>query len=99
MSAILLRARETLLAEIEGIQSLVERLDDLFEKAVDLLFTCRGNVICLGMGKSGIIGQKMAATLTSTGTPAIFLHPCRMLPWGPGVDHQKGHGFSHFQQW
>ena len=75
MSAILLRARETLIAEIEGIQSLVERLDVLFEKAVDLLFTCRGNVICLGMGKSGIIGQKIAATLTSTGTPAIFLHP------------------------
>ena len=75
MSAILLRAKETLLAEMEGIRNLVERLDSRFEKAVDLLYACQGTVICLGMGKSGLIGQKIAATLTSTGTPAISLHP------------------------
>lgn len=75
MSPILARARETLLLEIAGIQQFVEQLDENFEKAVDLLFECQGKVVITGMGKSGLIGQKAASTLTSTGTPAIFLHP------------------------
>lgn len=75
MSSILSRARETLFTEIEGIQNLAERLDENFERAVDLLMGCQGKVIITGMGKSGLIGQKAASTLTSTGTPTIFLHP------------------------
>ncbi|NTU58164.1 MAG: KpsF/GutQ family sugar-phosphate isomerase [Chlorobiaceae bacterium] len=52
-----------------------ERLDDSFAKAVDLMLACKGKIIISGMGKSGIIAQKIAATLSSTGTTAIFLHP------------------------
>ncbi|MBF0289574.1 MAG: KpsF/GutQ family sugar-phosphate isomerase [SAR324 cluster bacterium] len=75
MSPVLQRAKETLLIEIEGIQGLLDRLDDHFEEAIHLLFACKGKVVVTGMGKSGLIGQKIASTLTSTGTPAIFLHP------------------------
>ncbi len=75
MSSILHRAKETLLTEIQGIQDVLERLDGHFEEAIELLFACQGKVVVTGMGKSGLIGQKIASTLTSTGTPAIFLHP------------------------
>ena len=68
-------ARKVLKAELEAIEGLLERLDQRFEQAVELLFACQGRVVVTGMGKSGIIGQKIAATLASTGTPAFFLHP------------------------
>ena len=68
------RARETLEIEIAGIESLKERLDSGFEEAVLLLYSCKGKVILSGIGKSGLIAQKIASTLTSTGTPSIFLH-------------------------
>ena len=68
-------ARKVLKAELEAIEGLLERLDARFEQAVELLFACQGRVVVTGMGKSGIIGQKIAATLASTGTPAFFLHP------------------------
>ena len=74
MSPSLERARETVKIEIAGLEALIGRLDSQFEEAVNLLFTCRGKVILTGMGKSGLIAQKIAATLTSTGTPALFLH-------------------------
>jgi len=74
MSPLLERARDTLKIEIAGLERLIERLDPQFEKAVNLLFTCQGKVILAGMGKSGLIAQKIAATLTSTGTPSLFLH-------------------------
>lgn len=61
--------------EARAIASLIDRLDDRFTKAVQLLFVCTGKVVVSGMGKSGLIGQKIAATLASTGTPAFFLHP------------------------
>jgi len=61
--------------EARAIASLVDRLDDRFTQAVELLFVCSGKVVVSGMGKSGLIGQKIAATLASTGTPAFFLHP------------------------
>ena len=61
--------------EARAIASLVDRLDDRFTQAVELLFACSGKVVVSGMGKSGLIGQKIAATLASTGTPAFFLHP------------------------
>ena len=74
MSPLLERARDTLKIEIAGLEKLIERLDPQFEEAVNLLFACQGKVILAGMGKSGLIAQKIAATLTSTGTPSLFLH-------------------------
>ncbi|HJU05864.1 MAG TPA: KpsF/GutQ family sugar-phosphate isomerase [Nitrospiraceae bacterium] len=61
--------------EARAIAGLVERLDHRFNEAVDALFQCAGKVVVSGMGKSGLVGQKIAATLASTGTPAFFLHP------------------------
>src|SRR5947208_2728329 len=68
-------ARKVLETEAAAILALVNRLDGRFDDAVQLLRACRGRVILTGMGKSGLICRKIAATLTSTGTPAIFLHP------------------------
>lgn len=68
-------ARRVLRTEAAAILGLVDRIDGEFERAVQLLFECRGRVIVTGMGKSGIIGRKIAATLASTGTPSYFLHP------------------------
>ena len=68
-------AERVLRIEAEAILALVPKLDERFERAVDLLHRCAGRVIVTGMGKSGLIGRKIAATLASTGTPAYFLHP------------------------
>ena len=68
-------ARQTIRIEIEALEAMVNRLGADFEKAVDVIMEARGRVIVVGMGKSGIIGQKIAATLASTGTPAFFVHP------------------------
>ena len=71
---ILKRAAEVLRIEAAGILSMVERLDQSFVLAVELLRDCRGKVVVTGLGKSGLICHKIAATLASTGTPAFFLH-------------------------
>lgn len=68
-------ATQVLRHESAALAALIPRLDERFEKAVDLILGARGRVIVTGMGKSGLIGQKIAATLSSTGTPAFFLHP------------------------
>jgi arabinose-5-phosphate isomerase len=68
-------ARKVLQTEADAILALIDRLDDRFEEAVRILLDCRGRVLVTGMGKSGIICRKIAATLSSTGTPAFFLHP------------------------
>ena len=68
-------ARKVLETEAAAILALVSRLDASFDRAVELLKCCRGRVILTGMGKSGIICHKIAATLSSTGTPSFFLHP------------------------
>jgi arabinose-5-phosphate isomerase len=73
-SKILKRARAVLDIEARGILSLVDRLDESFVQAVDLLCNCQGKVIVTGLGKSGLICRKIAATLSSTGTPSLFLH-------------------------
>jgi arabinose-5-phosphate isomerase len=73
-SAVLTRAADVLRIEAEGILSMVERLDESFVRAVQLLRQCRGKVVVTGLGKSGLICRKIAATLASTGTPAFFLH-------------------------
>jgi arabinose-5-phosphate isomerase len=68
-------ARKVLRTEAAAILALVDRLDHDFERALQLLHECQGRVIVTGMGKSGIICRKIAATLSSTGTPAFFVHP------------------------
>jgi arabinose-5-phosphate isomerase len=72
---ILAQARRVLNVEIEALKRCEARLDERFEKAVHLLESCEGRVILTGMGKSGLIAKKIAATFSSTGTPAFFLHP------------------------
>jgi arabinose-5-phosphate isomerase len=72
-------ARKVLRIEAAAILGNVDRLDGEFERAVQLLFECRGRVIVTGMGKSGIICRKIAATLSSTGTSAFFLHPAEAI--------------------
>ncbi|MBQ9800477.1 MAG: KpsF/GutQ family sugar-phosphate isomerase [Thermoguttaceae bacterium] len=68
-------ARDALLSESRAILSQIERLDRRFCAAVELLTTCSGSVVVTGMGKAGLIGRKISATLSSTGTPSHFLHP------------------------
>jgi arabinose-5-phosphate isomerase len=68
-------ARRVLEIEAEAIRELIPRLDESFDRAVEALFDCAGRVVTTGMGKSGIIAQKISATLASTGTPSLFLHP------------------------
>jgi arabinose-5-phosphate isomerase len=72
-------ARQVLAIESEAVAALAERLDASFDAAVDLLIGCKGRVVVTGMGKSGIVCQKIAATLSSTNTPAYFLHPAEAL--------------------
>ena len=72
-------ARKVLRIEADAIASLIDRVGEDFERALDLLFECRGRVIVTGMGKSGIICRKIAATLSSTGTSAWFLHPAEAI--------------------
>jgi arabinose-5-phosphate isomerase len=67
-------AKRVLRVESEAIASLIDRLDARFEKAVELLHACKGRVVVTGLGKSGLVGRKLAATFASTGTPALFLH-------------------------
>ena len=72
-------ARKVLRIEANAILSLLDRLDGGFTAAVQLLYECRGRVILTGMGKSGLICRKIAATLSSTGTSAFFLHPAEAI--------------------
>jgi arabinose-5-phosphate isomerase len=72
-------ARRVLKIEAQAIEDVLARLDASFEKAVELLFGCKGRVVVTGMGKSGLIGRKISATLSSTGTPSFFLHAAEAL--------------------
>ena len=78
-------ARQVLRTESDAIRALIDRLDHNFVSAVELLATSKGRVILTGMGKSGIISRKIAATLSSTGTPAYFLHPAEAVHGDLGV--------------
>ena len=78
-------ARTVLETEAAAIHALVDRLDDRFCAALELLVSCQGRVIVTGMGKSGIIARKVAATLSSTGTPSYFLHPAEAVHGDLGV--------------
>lgn len=75
MSSILDTARQVLAVEADAVRALMERLDERFERAVEMILACQGRVVITGMGKSGLICQKIASTMASTGTPALFLHP------------------------
>lgn len=81
-------ARQVLLAEAEAIQGLVDRIGEDFLRAVDLVVECSGRVVWTGMGKSGIIGTKLAATMRSTGTSAMFLHPAEAIHGDLGLVQQ-----------
>lgn len=74
-NSILARGKRVLAIEIAAVAALQDRLGEAFVKACDLLRHCKGRVVVTGMGKSGHVGAKMAATLASTGTPSFFLHP------------------------
>jgi arabinose-5-phosphate isomerase len=69
------QAKKVLRIEADAVASLADRVDGRFEQAIDLILRSTGRVVVTGMGKSGLIGKKIAATLASTGTPALFLHP------------------------
>lgn len=68
-------AKAVLKTEADAVYGLIKKLDRTFEQAVEIIYSCKGRVVITGMGKSGIVGKKLTATLTSTGTPALFLHP------------------------
>ncbi|HEX7183949.1 MAG TPA: KpsF/GutQ family sugar-phosphate isomerase [Thermoanaerobaculia bacterium] len=72
-------AIEVLRTEAAAVQGLIGQIDERFDRAVEMLRCCAGRVVCTGMGKSGIIMRKIAATLSSTGTPSFFLHPAEAV--------------------
>lgn len=83
------RAKRVLQIEAEAIERLVDRINDDFVRGVDLILACEGKVVVTGVGKSGIIGQKLASTLASTGTPAFFLHPTEGIHGDLGMLDRK----------
>lgn len=82
-------AKEVLQIEAEGIQALIDQLDTGFDQAVSLIMNCPSRVIITGIGKSGIVGQKISATLNSTGTPSFFLHPVEAMHGDLGIVDQN----------
>ncbi len=82
---ILNTAKEVFEIEAKSIMALIDRLGDEFVNAIDALYSCKGRVVISGMGKSGLIGKKIAATLSSTGTPSYFLHPAESTHGDSGI--------------
>lgn len=78
-------AKEVLDIEADSILKLKNNINGNFDKAIDILYNCKGRVIVTGMGKSGLIGKKIAATLSSTGTPSYFLHPAESTHGDSGI--------------
>lgn len=78
-------AKEVLDIEANSILKMKDRLNGNFDKAIEILSNCKGRVIVTGMGKSGLIGKKIAATLSSTGTPSYFLHPAESTHGDSGI--------------
>jgi arabinose-5-phosphate isomerase len=73
------RAVDTLIIEAQAVKDQIKHLDDQFIKSVDLIEKTSGRVIVMGLGKSGLIGRKIAATMSSVGVPSMFLHPAECL--------------------
>ena len=84
-SSLIKQAREVLQIEAQGILDLIERIGPEFEQAVEMILNSKGRVILTGIGKSGMIGRKITATLNSTGTPSLFLHPTEAVHGDLGV--------------
>ncbi|MGD0170431.1 MAG: SIS domain-containing protein, partial [Smithella sp.] len=82
---IIKRAKDVLRIEAQSILQLIDKIDNNFSRAVNLICKSKGRVIITGIGKSGLIGRKIVATLTSTGTPALFLHPVEGLHGDLGI--------------
>jgi arabinose-5-phosphate isomerase len=82
---VLKQAKEVLQIEAEGIMGIIDRLDKSFVKMVDLIYRSKGRVIITGIGKSGIVARKIVATLNSTGTPSLFLHPVEAMHGDLGI--------------
>lgn len=79
------QARHCLRLEARAIESLISRINGEFDQAVEMILACRGRVVVTGIGKSGLIGRKVSATLASTGTPSFFLHPSEGLHGDVGM--------------
>ncbi|MCU0285402.1 MAG: KpsF/GutQ family sugar-phosphate isomerase [Acidobacteria bacterium] len=77
--------QKVLAAEAKAIENAISRIGEEFEQAVNILYDTKGRVVVTGMGKSGLIGKKISATLTSTGTPSVFLHPSEALHGDIGI--------------
>ncbi len=84
-SRLVKQAREVLQIEAQGILDLIERVGPEFEQAVELILNSKGRVVLAGIGKSGLVGRKITATLNSTGTPSLFLHPAEAAHGDLGV--------------
>ncbi|MBQ7479375.1 MAG: SIS domain-containing protein, partial [Selenomonadaceae bacterium] len=83
------KAIETLRIEADAVEKLIPRIDDEFVRAVQCILDCTARVVITGMGKSGHIGQKIAATLASTGTPSFFMHPAEAFHGDLGMVTEK----------
>jgi arabinose-5-phosphate isomerase len=79
VNSITRQARDVLRIEAEAIFNLIGRIDKSFQKAVEIIFACKGKVVVTGMGKAGIVGQKISATLSSLGTPSLWLHSAEAI--------------------
>ncbi len=79
MSEVIDQVKNVISIEAEGILGLIDRIGPEFEKAVEIILNAKGRVILTGIGKSGLVGRKIAATLNSTGTPSLFLHPAEAI--------------------
>jgi len=79
MTDFIKHAKEAIKTEADSVAALIDRLDENFNRAAEAILQCRGRVIVAGMGKSGLIGKKIAATFNSTGLPSIFLHPAEAM--------------------
>lgn len=85
MSKIIQTAQNTLKIEADSILQMIPKINDVFEKAAELILSCQGKVVVTGMGKSGHIGKKISSTFSSTGTPSVFLHPAESRHGDLGV--------------
>jgi arabinose-5-phosphate isomerase len=83
--ALVEHGRDVIRQEAEALRDIADSLDESFSRAVQLIYAVRGRVLVTGLGKSGLIGRKVAATLTSTGTPALFVHPVEALHGDLGI--------------
>ena len=81
--------KKVLETEANAILNALSKINHQFETAIDILFQCRGQVVVTGMGKSGLIGRKIAATMTSIGTPSLFLHPAEAIHGDIGIIHPQ----------